>query len=130
LRFEAINLKPIRKYSIPRLVVLQWREVGDEPRIVQTDQRRDRTGVCAEHESDRSAPVRSNDHGLRAAAQRLQLPAFLELAVDLLTGEPSSGIPGTTVDFTDIDYIAVIAQTGSAIGSNDYAIDSIKAVGP
>jgi hypothetical protein len=37
------------------------------------------------------------------------------------------GVPGTTVDFADIDYIAVIAQTGSAIGSNDYAITGIKA---
>jgi hypothetical protein len=32
------------------------------------------------------------------------------------------------VDFSDIDFIAVIAQTGSPIGSNDYAINSIKAV--
>lgn len=38
------------------------------------------------------------------------------------------GVPGTAVDFSDIDFIAVIAQTGSPIGSNDYAINSIKAV--
>jgi hypothetical protein len=40
------------------------------------------------------------------------------------------GVPSVPLDVSDIDYIAVIAQTGTPIGSNDYAITSIKAVGP
>jgi hypothetical protein len=40
------------------------------------------------------------------------------------------GVPMIPPDWSDIDYIVVIAQTGSAIGSNDYAIKAFKAVGP
>jgi hypothetical protein len=40
------------------------------------------------------------------------------------------GVPGIPLDVHDIDYIVVIAQTGSPIGANDYAIKTLKAVGP
>jgi hypothetical protein len=39
-------------------------------------------------------------------------------------------VPGFPVDWSDIDYIVIVAQTGSAIGANDYAIRGFKAVGP
>jgi hypothetical protein len=50
--------------------------------------------------------------------------------VDFPLANFAPGVPSVPPDFADIDYIVVIAQTGSAIGANDYAISGIRAVGP
>jgi hypothetical protein len=42
----------------------------------------------------------------------------------------TSGVPGVPVDWGNIDYMVGVAQTGSAIGANDYAIKAFKAAGP
>lgn len=69
--------------------------------------------------------------GALYAAQGINLAASsVPFSVQLPFDRFTPGIPGMLPTFNDIDYIAVIAQSGSAIGANDYAITTLRAVGP